>query len=271
MLEIGHAELVEFTRFIRLNFGINLEAKHKLVEGRLGNYILEAGFTSFSEFLEYAYNDTSGKEWPRLIERLTTNHTYFFRESAHFDFMAQTVLPQLENRSPTVISGSGAPAAPQAKNPILSPWFWPSISAWLAACGTSGSWPRTSQPVCWRQPGPGVIRPVALEELPARYKSQYFKKLAGDQFEIVPQLRDEVIYRLLNLIHDEFPFRSRFHVIFCRNVMIYFDPETKNDLVDRFYDWTEPGGYLFIGHTETINRQDSRWRYIRPAVFQKPY
>ena len=96
MLEIGHAELLEFTRFIRLNFGINLEAKHKLVEGRLGHYILDAGFASFSDFLDYAYNDASGKEWPRLIERLTTNHTYFFRESAHFDFLARTVLPQLE-------------------------------------------------------------------------------------------------------------------------------------------------------------------------------
>ena len=271
MLEIGHAELLEFTRFIRLNFGINLEAKHKLVEGRLGHYILDAGFASFSDFLDYAYNDASGKEWPRLIERLTTNHTYFFRESAHFDFLARTVLPQLEqsvtNRDIRIWSaGCSSGEEPYSIAMVLAQHFGLAGSLWdkrILATDISARVLETARA--------GRYPASTLEELPARYKSQYFKKLEGDQFEIVSQLRDEVIYRSLNLIHDEFPFRSRFHAIFCRNVMIYFDPKTKNDLVDRFYDWTEPGGYLFIGHTESINRQDSRWRYIRPAVYQKPY
>lgn len=68
-------------------------------------------------------------------------------------------------------------------------------------------------------------------------------------------MRGEVIFRIFNLMNKEFPFRKKFHVIFCRNVMIYFDNETKNNLVNKFYEYTEQGGYLFIGHSESLNKE----------------
>jgi chemotaxis protein methyltransferase CheR len=78
-----------------------------------------------------------------------------------------------------------------------------------------------------------------------------------------------VIFRSLNLIQEDFPLRSKFHVIFCRNVMIYFDQPTKLNLIRQFYELTEPGGYLMIGHTETIQRNETRWQYVQPAIYRK--
>ncbi|MGI6120456.1 MAG: CheR family methyltransferase, partial [Desulfosporosinus sp.] len=80
---------------------------------------------------------------------------------------------------------------------------------------------------------------------------------------------NEVIFRRLNLMDKTFPFKKKFHVIFCRNVMIYFDNQTKRDLIKKFYDLTEPGGYLFIGHSESLNRNETDYEYVLPAVYRK--
>jgi len=109
-----------------------------------------------------------------------------------------------------------------------------------------------------------------MESLPPGWAGRYFRKVSDTGYEVLQSLRDEVIFRSLNLVQDVFPFKKKFHVIFCRNVMIYFDRKTRNDLVRRFYQVTEPGGYLFIGHAETLDREDSQYRYIQPAIYQKP-
>jgi len=82
-------------------------------------------------------------------------------------------------------------------------------------------------------------------------------------------IKNEVVFRRFNLMNKVFPFKKEFHVIFCRNVMIYFDPPTKKDLLARFYEFTKPGGYLFIGHSESLSRTETGYRYIMPAVYRK--
>lgn len=86
---------------------------------------------------------------------------------------------------------------------------------------------------------------------------------------LVDKIRNEIIYRKFNLMDKVFPFKRKFHVIFCRNVMIYFDTKTKTELVHKFYGITEPGGYLFIGYSESLNREETRYKYIMPAVYMK--
>jgi len=82
-------------------------------------------------------------------------------------------------------------------------------------------------------------------------------------------IKNEVIFRRFNLMNEVFPFKRKFHVIFCRNVMIYFDNKTKERLINKFYDWTEEGGYLFIGHSETISFSNNGYKYIMPSVYRK--
>jgi chemotaxis protein methyltransferase CheR len=105
--------------------------------------------------------------------------------------------------------------------------------------------------------------------LPPQWRLNYFKKLDKEKSILIDRIRTEVIYRKFNLMEEVFPFKKRFHVIFCRNVMIYFDNKTKTDLVKKFYDLTESGGLLFIGHSESLNRDETGYRYVMPSVYRK--
>ena len=97
----------------------------------------------------------------------------------------------------------------------------------------------------------------------------YFDKISEEEYQVNLKLRKEVIYRRFNLLEPIFPFKKKFHVIFCRNVMIYFDNPTKEELINKLYESLEYGGYLFIGHSESINRETTKFKYIKPAVYRK--
>jgi len=105
--------------------------------------------------------------------------------------------------------------------------------------------------------------------LPELWRRKYLQPVGNGRYQIVEKLRKEVIFREFNLNTPVFPFKKKFHVIFCRNVMIYFDSETKRELVDKFYQSLEPGGYLFIGHAESINRDQTKFKYVKPAIYRK--
>jgi chemotaxis protein methyltransferase CheR len=105
--------------------------------------------------------------------------------------------------------------------------------------------------------------------MPDMWKLAYFNRNNDGNYSISDRIKSEVIFRVFNLMDDRFPFKRKFHVIFCRNVMIYFDNRTKTELVNKFYEHTEPGGYLFIGHSESIPREGTGYRYIMPAVYKK--
>jgi chemotaxis protein methyltransferase CheR len=115
----------------------------------------------------------------------------------------------------------------------------------------------------------GIYSNEEIAPLPPDWRLNYFKKINNENSVIVDKIRNEVIYRKFNLMDGVFPFKRKFHVIFCRNVMIYFDAKTKSELVNKFYDMTEHGGYLFIGHSEALNREETRYKYIMPAVYRK--
>jgi len=108
-----------------------------------------------------------------------------------------------------------------------------------------------------------------VNTLPKYWMMQYFNKIDNENYQITEEIRNEIIYREFNLMAETFPFKKKFHVIFCRNVMIYFEPKTKMELINKFYDMTESGGYLFIGHSESINKNETEYKYIMPAVYRK--
>jgi len=115
----------------------------------------------------------------------------------------------------------------------------------------------------------GIYSNERIEGVPEAWKRKYFRKVDENNWAVVDSIRNEVIFRIFNLMNTVFPFKRKFHVIFCRNVMIYFDQQTKMELVNRFYEYTEPGGYLFIGHSESLNRDETKYKYVMPAVYRK--
>lgn len=115
----------------------------------------------------------------------------------------------------------------------------------------------------------GIYKTEELKDVPANWKRKYFTSLPDGTFQVCDRLRKEVIFRPGNLM-EPFQFKKPFDLIFCRNVMIYFDADTKAKLVNKFYDWTAPGGFLFIGHSESINGTGARYSYVQPAIYQRP-
>ncbi|HNY10171.1 MAG TPA: protein-glutamate O-methyltransferase CheR [Candidatus Wallbacteria bacterium] len=117
--------------------------------------------------------------------------------------------------------------------------------------------------------GEGVYQAAQLAHVPPQMRHKYFT-MAGDENVIVKaNLKKNVLFRRLNLMRDIYPFKGLFNIIFCRNVMIYFDGPTRKTLIEKYHRYTEAEGYLFIGHSESIDRSSQIYKYIKPAVYQK--
>lgn len=271
MISINNDDFNKLTQFIKNNYGINLTKKRTLIEGRLSNMILEKGFDNFNDYLNYVFSDKTGEEIIVLINKLTTNHTYFMRESKHFEYVKDTVLPYMEN---TVkdhdlrvwSAGCSTGEEPYTLEMIMMDYFGSSPFKWdtqILATDISNRALAIARH--------GIYTAGSISEVPSKWKLNYFEKLDGsdDNFRIKDNIKINVIFREFNLMRPEFPFRRKFHIIFCRNVMIYFDQPTKEALINKFYEITEPGGYLFIGHSESANRESTNYKYIMPAVYRK--
>jgi chemotaxis protein methyltransferase CheR len=271
MISINDGDFKNLTQFIKSNYGINLTQKRTHIEGRLSNIILEKGFENFSDYLEYAFGDKTGEEIVVLINKLTTNHTYFMRESKHFEYVRDTVLPYIastvkDHDLRVWSAGCSTGEEPYTLEMIMQDYFSQNPFTWdtqILATDISNRALEIARH--------GIYTEEAISEVPSMWKLNYFEKVSGSDggFRIKEKIKSNVIFRAFNLMKPEFPFRKKFHIIFCRNVMIYFDQPTKDALIDRFYESTEPGGYLFIGHSESVNRESTKYKYIMPAVYRR--
>ncbi len=269
MIEISDKEFQQLAEFVRERYGINLgKEKRALVMGRLQNVLLNNNFASFSAFYDHVISDKTGNAITTLVNRLSTNHTFFMRESDHFQFFKNTVLPYLvsavANRDLRIWSaGCSTGEEPYTLAMIIADFLGSAKATWdtkVLATDISAN--------CLQTAARGVYLNDNVASLPASWKLEYFKKLDADNSMLVDRIKNEIIFRNFNLMQP-FPFKKRFHVIFCRNVMIYFNAHTKAELINKFYDFTEPGGYLFIGHAESLQRDNTPYKYIIPAVYRK--
>ena len=271
MIDISNDEFLLLADFIKENSGITLrDEKKTLLVARLGKILNDKGLQSFMEYYKILKDDINGKELSQLVDKITTNHTYFMRESEHFSYFSREVLPKLER---TVGDGdirvwcaaSSSGEEPYSLAMIMADYFKGYETIWnkkLLATDLSHSILEAAKA--------GIYTKEQIAKLPQVWVLNYFDRLDEHNFSIKPQLKEEVVFRRFNLLEPVFPFRHKFHVIFCRNVMIYFDSVTKDALIDKFYNALEPGGYLFLGHTESLNRDKTRFEYICPAVYRKP-
>ena len=268
--EITEAEFSKLVGFIKQNYGINLLQKKTLVHGRLSNYIAQSGFISFSEYFSYVENDPTGKAGVTLINKLTTNHTYFLREPQHFKFLERVALPQFaatEHATKDLrvwSAGCSTGEEPYTLAMMIDSFFGTEKYRWdtkVLATDISTSVLETAK---------NAIYPTQqLELLPDSWRVKYFRKINVEASVLTEAIRREVIFRRFNLMNEIFPFKKKFHLILCRNVMIYFDAETKRELINKFYEHMEPGGYLFVGHSESVNRYESKYQFVAPAVYRK--
>ena len=242
--------------------------KEELVRSRLTRSLRRLGLDSFTAYLDHVEADASGGELAMMVDLLTTNKTSFFREAAHFDYLSQEVIPQLAASGEAIrIWSAGCstgeepftlamllhevlPRVESRDVRILAT----DISARVLARAREARYPQ-----------------VTIREIPPGMARSYLTPVNDDggvSYRIRDDVRRLVHFARLNLMAS-WPMRRQFQVIFCRNVMIYFDRETQQRLVQRFWDALAPGGHLFVGHSESLTSLDHRFRYVRPAVYVK--
>ena len=263
--------------FVYKTAGINLmEGKKELVRTRLGKRMRQLQMKDFHTYFQHVIKDETGEEIIFLLDALATNLTSFFREEQHFTFMGKTLLPNLEKRRR--VQGSRklriwSAACSSGEEPYTigmvilekSPYF-----------GLGGDCKILATDISTKVLGmakQGHYGPERIKTIPPILLSKYFHKISGERggeylYKVNNQLRELIAFRRLNLM-DPLPFKNPLDLIFCRNVMIYFDKETIARLVTKYHQILAPGGYLFIGHSESLSGLSHEFLYVEPCVYQK--
>lgn len=269
-MKMTDEEFNRMYRYVKKKYGIDMSRKKEIMTGRLENYVTTGGWHSFAEYMNALETDSTGKLEKKMVDLLTTNHTYFMREFEHFEYLQKVVLPELQKKEHrTKDLGIWCAAASSGEEPymlamLIKDFFGLDHVNWdTKILATDVSTDILGQAVR------GIYTKDQIASVPEQWKRRYFKPMMGtDQYEVSREIKEEIIFRKFNLM-DPFLFKRKFHIVFLRNVMIYFDRKTKQELVHKMYDNMEPGGYLFIGRTETIDRTDVPFRMIQPSIFRK--
>ena len=273
LMPISDEEFELLRQLIYQRFGINLtDQKKSLLVGRLQKLLRKAGYGNFKSYYEDLLNDKSEQKLSELVDRISTNHTYFNRERTHFEYFFQTALPAVVQRLRQAgekdlrIWCAGCSTGEEAYMllMLMQEFFGSEYSQWNCGLLATDISSRVLEIA-----GKGVYPEEKIQALPQNLQNKYLKNTGGGNFAFSEALRKEAVFRRFNLMNERFPFKKPFHIIFCRNVMIYFDAPTRLNLVKKFHQFTQPGGYLFIGHSETLGRQQNLYKYLVPAVYQK--
>jgi len=264
--QLSEREFRLFRDFIYQFAGISLsDAKRPLVAGRLGKRIRQRGFDSYAQYFQCLQQDADERQM--AVDLLTTNETYFFREPKHFEFLRHKVLPGLPRGGPVRI-WSGACSSGEEPYTIAMvlheslggrPWevVASDLSSRVLSQARSGQYPL--------EDAEGIPKPLLRK---------YCLKGVGNQegtFVIGPELRQGIHFRQINLNTHLPPAMGSFDVIFLRNVMIYFDIETKRQVVRRLLPLLKPGGYFMVSHSENLNGITEDLQAVQPSIYRKDH
>ena len=271
---MSYSDFKKIASFIEKNVGIKMpDVKQTMLQSRIAQRLRALGIPTFAEYIDYAFGKgkPNDEELVHMIDAVTTNLTEFFRESGHFDYMTNTALPAL------VQSGHRF------------------IKIWSAGCST-GEEPYTLSIVMkeFMRKNPGKIDGYSvlatdvstkvlncaaeavyeldsLKNLSEEMKRLYFlrsKNKEDTRVRVKPDVRKNVTFARLNFMDADYGFRETFQIVFCRNVLIYFDKPTRESVIRKFLNFLELGGYLFLGHSETIFGMNLPLQNLAPTTFQ---
>ena len=258
-------EFEEIRQLAYRTFGLDLRpGKEEMVSARLCRLLSAGSFRSFHEYARHVTADSTGAALAALIDALATNHTSFLRERDHFEFFRQHVIPDLSRRAEAEIWCAACSTGEEV---------------WTLACVWNDAVPGASfrilaSDISNKALGRAQAGGYSAEQcaaLPAVWLSRYFERVErpDPHYRVGARLRSQASFKRINLM-EYLPWRRQFPAIFCRNVMIYFDRQTQQDVVRRLADCLEPGGYLFTGHAESLSGISHSLEYVRPALYRKP-
>ncbi|NLI32977.1 MAG: protein-glutamate O-methyltransferase [Deltaproteobacteria bacterium] len=264
----------QFSQLVYQQCGIRLhEGKKALLQARLNKRLRATGIPSYEDYYHHITSGENPPEMVHFLDSISTNLTYFFRESQHFEFLENVALPQLIEIK--VKSGVHR------------------LRVWSAGCSTGEEAYGLAMCVLSRLDDPhkwdfrilatdistrvleiaakGIYAAEKIKKVPPQLRQIHFiRRRNGNgegEYEVSGNLRKLISFRRLNL-NDRYPFKGPFDCIFCRNVMIYFDKKTQEELVNRLATYLSPGGYLFVGHSESLTGLSHPLVYVKPAVYR---
>jgi chemotaxis protein methyltransferase CheR len=258
----------------RINLGPD---KRELVAARLAKRLRAMQLASIGDYCSYLRTTDAQDEVANLIDAISTNHTFFFREGHHFEYLRASILPELAGRR-------------RAER-------WPGLRVWSAACSSGEEsyslaitfaelLPALAADWSWRIDSTDISHRIldraraaiyseesVVGHVPPLLVTKYFQRGFGPQagnYRVKPSLQEHVNFSHLNLVEGQFHFADLFHVILCRNVMIYFDRPTQEELVAKLAGQLVPGGYLLVGHSESLTGIRHSLALVAPAIYRRP-
>ena len=259
--------------YVTQELGIKMpEAKSRMIQSRLLPRVNQLGLASIDEYTEYFFGSAHADERQAFINAMTTNKTDFFRESSHFDFLKRTVLPELGgnradgNRFKAWCAGCSSGEEPYSLAMVLSEYALEHPGFEFAILGTDVS------TGVLEHARTGIYREEQVAAVPDKLRRKYVRRGHGGSEGLVrisPELRRNITWHQLNFLDAEYPIKDVFDVVFFRNVMIYFDPSTQQAVLNKICRYLPPGGYLFVGHSESVAGLDVPLTHAGIAVFRK--
>lgn len=273
---LSDREFQRFSAFIYDHTGIKMPpAKKTMLEARLQKRLKANAIPSFEEYSDYVFShEGRTTELIHFIDVVTTNKTDFFREPAHFDFLVKTALPTIlqdradGNREPVRIWSAGCSTGeePYTLAMVLSEFAeaFPEFRAAITASDICTQVLNTAKTAIYPE--------ERTDPIPLNLKRKYLmrsREKSKSLVRISPQVRSLVSFRRINFMDDDFGLSEKMDIIFCRNVVIYFDKPTQQTLMRKFYRQLKPGGYLFIGHSETLSGLDVNFKAVASTVYRR--
>jgi len=269
----------EFNRFSSLIYesvGIKMPpAKKTMLEARLQKRLKALGIRSFEEYGDHVFShEGRSNEMLHLIDVVTTNKTDFFREPGHFDFMLKTALPAIlhsrggSTREPVKIWSAGCSTGEE-------PYTLAMVLSEFAVGRPDFRVSITASDICTQvlqTAKAGIYPEERADPIPLNMKKKYLmrsREKSRSLVRISPKLRSLVNFKRINFMDDDLGISEKMDIIFCRNVVIYFDKPTQQTLMRKFHKQLNPGGYLFIGHSETLSGLDVDFKAVASTVYRK--
>lgn len=259
----------QFRTLVYHESGISLsDNKQSLLVARLSKRLRDLNLTTFEEYYEAVTGDPSHDEFTRMLDLISTNKTDFFREPKHFDFLRDRVLPQLKDSRRIRIWSSACSSGEEPYTIAMTLYdSVPDPSQWDIKILASDISTRVLAKAAL-----GHYEEDRLVDVPSSITTRHFLRGRGanaGRVKVKPHLAELIRFRRLNLMDEHFPIKTPLDVIFCRNVMIYFDRPTQEKLVGKFYRYLKPGGYLFIGHSESLQWVTHSFTHVAPTIYVK--
>jgi len=265
---LSDAEYMKYQKLIYDTCGINFTSnKKQLLISRLRKRLIATNTQTFTEYRVYILDSRNKAELSQMLNAISTNKTEFFRESEHFNFLTNKGFPRIKNDHSIRIWSAASSSGEEAYTLAMTflEYFGLSHHKDVKILATDISTKVLNEAEL------AIYTHNQVDAIPGNLLRKYFLKghdKQKGQYLVKDNLKNMVHFKWLNLMKP-FPFNSKFQIVFCRNVMIYFDKPTREMLVEKIRTYLAPGGYLMIGNAESLSGLDTRLKYIQPAVYQR--